>query len=84
MSQLLADILGWIGSILLVVAYGLNSINRMNSQSLAYQSMNIVGSALLIVNTIYYGAYPSSALNVVWMLIGLVYIGKLIKKPSLD
>lgn len=78
--MILIDITGWIGSILLIVAYWLNSQNKLSSQSLTYQILNVVGSMLLMVNTLYYGAYPSSALNLVWVTIGVIFLIKNYKK----
>ena len=68
------DIIGWIGSILIVVAYWMISMGRFKSDSRLYQGMNIVGSIFLVINTVYYHAYPSSALNVVWAMIGVYWI----------
>ena len=70
------DILGWVGSILLIVAYYQNSRDKINAQSYIYQFLNVSGSLLLIVNTLYYGAYPSSAVNIVWVFIGIHYLIK--------
>ena len=39
-------------------------------QSPLYQWMNVVGAAGFIINGWWHGALPSTALNVVWMLIG--------------
>jgi hypothetical protein len=80
---LLIDILGWIGSILLILAYYLNSQNKINAQTIAYQSMNLIGSVLLVINTIYYGAYPSSAVNFIWVFIGIYYLNKIGKERRL-
>lgn len=70
------DITGWIGSFLLITAYYQNSRNKISAQSFLYQFLNVVGSIFLIVNTIYYGAYPSSAVNIVWVCIGFIYMIK--------
>ena len=68
---LLIGILGWIGSAAVVLAYGLISTNRVQGSSVAYHSLNLGGSICLIVNTGYYGAYPSTFVNAVWTLIAL-------------
>ncbi len=57
--KLLIDILGWIGSIEVILAYGLNSYQKINSDSLTFQILNLTGAAFLIANTVYYGAFPS-------------------------
>ncbi|MFC4221617.1 CBU_0592 family membrane protein [Flagellimonas marina] len=79
MTDLIVDLLGWTGSIMLVTAYWLNSKNRISAQTLLYQLLNILGSLLLMTNTIYYGAYPSSSVNIVWLLIGLIHITAILK-----
>jgi hypothetical protein len=42
--------------------------------SVGYQLLNIVGAVLLIVNSSYYGAYPSAILNLVWAAIASIAI----------
>lgn len=69
--ELFVDIVGWIGSIALTVAYLLISRNKIEAQTYLYQGLNLLGSITLIVNATYYGAYPSTALNIVWIWIGI-------------
>lgn len=73
----IVNILGWIGSILLIAAYFLNSKDKITAQSIEYQSMNIIGSIFLVVNTVYFGAYPSSVVNIIWVFIGMYYLYQL-------
>lgn len=65
--DLLSDVLGWVGAALLLLAYALVSIKKLEGDSVAYQLLNLLGSAFLIVNSAYYGAYPSVGVNVVWI-----------------
>lgn len=65
------DIIGWIGSVMVVIAYALNMYKRLASDSREYYLLNIVGSACLIVNTIYHHAIPSAVVNIIWVLIAL-------------
>ena len=67
---MLVDIAGWIGMALLIGAYALVTTGRILGPSLRFQIMNLVGGALLMVNSAWYGAWPSAALNVVWVVIG--------------
>ncbi len=66
----LIDIAGWIGMALLIGAYALVTTGRILGPSLRFQLMNLVGGALLMVNSAWYGAWPSAALNLVWVVIG--------------
>jgi hypothetical protein len=63
------DVLGWLGSVAVVAAYSLISLQRLHSRSRIYQWLNLVGSVGLAVNTAYYHAYPSTVVNAVWLLI---------------
>ena len=79
-NEALVDIVGWIGAIALLVAYALISARRVEGDSTSYQSLNLVGSVLLIVNTVYYRAYPSAFLNLVGGAIAVYAIGKVLPK----
>jgi hypothetical protein len=70
LDVLLVEIAGWIGATLILAAYLLLSMGRLNGQSFVYQAMNVIGAAGFIVNGWWHGAIPSAALNVVWMMIG--------------
>ena len=70
------DTLGWIGTVLYLIAYLLISLKKMEGDSLAYQGMNIVAGILLVINTFYWRAYPSLGLNAAWIGIGLFTLGR--------
>ena len=82
MTDLIIDILGWVGSLFLVTAYWLNSKNLINAQTKTYQFLNIFGSLTLMINTSYYGAYPSSSVNIVWLLMGLYHVTKILNNKQ--
>jgi hypothetical protein len=71
---LLVDLLGWAGAVALLFAYWLVSTRRRDGASTSYQTLNLIGSILVLLNSLYYGAYPSVAVNGVWILIGLYAI----------
>lgn len=71
-TELVVDIAGWIGMALLIGAYALVTAGRLAGPSLTFQLMNLVGGGLLMVNSGWYGAWPSAALNLVWVVIGTV------------
>ena len=70
--QLTVDLAGWIGAGVLLTAYGLVSFEKLRAETFRYQLLNALGSFLLIVNTVYYRAYPSAFVNLVWIAIALL------------
>ena len=66
------NLFGWAGSAAVVTAYALVSTNRLQSNSTVYQALNLFGGLSLVANTIYYRAYPSAFVNVVWSLIAIL------------
>lgn len=82
MIELLMEIIGWIGAIALLGAYLLISNGKIIGKSYSYQSLNLIGSFGLCVNTYYHGAMPSVVLNVIWLSIGLNTVRILIKNSK--
>jgi hypothetical protein len=70
-DKILIDIIGWTGSICVLAAYFMISLHKVTARSKIYQALNIAGSILLIVNTFFYSAYPSTFVNIVWLLIAI-------------
>lgn len=69
--ELLIDIFGWAGSVLVLLAYGLNLANRMKSTSIAYILLNLIGGILLIIYSFYYSAFANTFINVVWAVVAI-------------
>jgi hypothetical protein len=69
--QLAIDVIGWCGALFVLLAYAMVSTRHARGDSLGYQSLNISGALMLLANTAYAGAYPSSFVNAVWMGIGV-------------
>ncbi|UCD24188.1 MAG: hypothetical protein JSW51_14365 [Gemmatimonadota bacterium] len=69
--KLIIDVGGWLGAILLLLAYFLVSTKRVGGTSVRYQGLNVVGSVLVGANAFYYSALPSFSINVVWIMIGV-------------
>jgi hypothetical protein len=81
--EILIEILGWTGSVLVIAAYGLNSYQKIKSDSIFFQLMNLSGGAFLIIYTLYKGAFASTVINVVWVVIALsAIVALLIKKKT--
>ena len=73
-NQFWFDAIGWAGAAALLVAYAMISYKKLEGDSAAYQALNISGSLLLAANTIFYGSYPSTFVNLIWAAIAVLSI----------
>ncbi len=81
-SHVWFDAIGWAGAAALLVAYAMVSSKKLEGDSTAFQFLNIVGSLLLAVNTVFYRAYPSSFVNMIWIGIAVFSIAARKRVPS--
>ena len=82
LERLLVETCGWIGAALILGAYLLVSMGRLDGRSPAFQWLNVVGAAGFIVNSGYNGAMPSAVLNVIWVGIGLYTLWSIARAPG--
>jgi hypothetical protein len=75
-------LLGWVGAAVLLAAYALVSTKRITGDSAVFQGLNMAGGAALALNSAANGAWPSAALNVVWVAIGAVAMFRLARARS--
>ena len=82
--ELFAEIVGWIGAVLILAAYAMLTAGKLQAKSIPYQAMNVVGALGFIVNSGWNGAIPSAALNVVWAAIGVIAIAGIViaRRPA--
>jgi hypothetical protein len=78
--EIAVEVVGWLGALLILLAYLLLSAGKLTGQSLVYQGMNIVGAAGFVINGSWHRAIPSAALNVLWLLIGAIATWRILKK----
>lgn len=77
MTGLLVDTAGWIGAACLLLAYGLVSAGRLDGRSIGFQLLNLTGAIGLLANGVWHGAWPSAALNAIWLIIGAHALSRL-------
>ncbi|GAB1817185.1 CBU_0592 family membrane protein [Herbidospora sp. RD11066] len=75
-------VIGVVGAIALLIAYGLVSTGKMTGDSMTYQAINLTGAVTLAVNSAYHGAWPSAILNIVWTAIGVFTVGRLVARRA--
>ena len=72
------DAIGWLGALLVVIAYLMNSFVVADQNLILYQALNLIGSFLIVCYTLHKKAYPNTALNLIWMAIALTALIQLI------
>jgi len=82
--ELVLDICGWIGMIMIVTGYYLVSNGKIEAQTNTFQLINIIAAVFIGLNAYYYGALPSVGLNAIWFLIGVVTIIRIHSKKIPD
>jgi purine-cytosine permease-like protein len=70
------EIIGWVGTILIVGAYFLNINGKVKSTSIPYILSNLVGGILFSIYTFVHHTYPNMVVNVVWVIIAIVALMK--------
>lgn len=81
------EIVGWIGSIEILLAYGFNSYQKIKSNSLTFLLLNLTGGLLLTLYTVYKEAFANTFINLVWVLVAVIsllrlYQQKRVKTPQ--
>lgn len=77
----LANIVGLIGSALMVVAYAYSNMARTLNFTL-FNLLNLVGSLFLIASLTVHFNLASMALEIVWALIALLSLARVFKGKS--
>jgi len=77
MLDIAMEVAGWIGALLILTGYALLSAGKLDAKSPAYQWLNVVGALGFIANSSWNGAWPSAALNVIWVGIGAVALWRI-------
>ncbi len=68
---IIVEVIGWTAAAIILAAYILLSLGKLEGRSYLYQWMNVIGAGGFIVNSGYNGAIPSAVLNIVWAGMGL-------------
>lgn len=74
--ETIIQIVGWIGTFLIVFAYLLVSYKKISGDSKIYQAMNLLGAIGVGVNVFNQQAWPAVALQVVWAIIAISALAK--------
>jgi lipid-A-disaccharide synthase-like uncharacterized protein len=70
------EIIGWIGTVLIVGAYFLNINGKVKSTSVPYIVSNLIGGVLFSIYTYAHRTYPNMVVNVIWVFIAIAALMK--------
>ena len=70
------DVIGWIGMILVLLAYALISTNKINNGVL-YQILNLVAGVFMAIGLLPKNAWFSFTLQIIWAIIAIISIIKI-------
>jgi len=65
------DIIGTIGVVLIILAYGAVQARRMRPEQLSYSVVNLVGAAMILLSLKYNFNLASVIIEIFWILISL-------------
>lgn len=71
------DIIGWIGMILVLVAYALLSTNKIKNGFL-YQVLNLLAGLFMAIGLFPKKAWFSFTLQIIWSIVAIVAISKIL------
>ena len=72
------DIVGWIGMIIVLIAYALLSTDKIKN-GILYQSLNLIAGILMAIGLFPKNAWFSFTLQIIWAIIALITIIKIKK-----
>lgn len=75
------DILGWVGMILVLVAYALLSTNKINNGKL-YQVLNFLAALFMAIGLFPTKAWFSFSLQIIWAIIAVVSFFKIVNNEN--
>lgn len=66
---MILEVIGWLGTGLILVAYFLVSIKKIEPTSKIYQLLNLLGAFGVGANSLVHRALPAVGINIAWILI---------------
>lgn len=76
--ELITEIIGWFGLIFLLLAFGLSSFKIIKPDSIAYQTINLLGSVGILISSYYVKNYPVVVLNSVWAVVSVISLVRIV------
>jgi hypothetical protein len=74
--EIFSQIIGWVGTFLVTLAYYLVSTRKINASSHNYQLLNLLGAIGVGFNVFHQQAWPALALQVTWGIIAILSLSR--------
>ncbi len=71
------EVLGWYGTVSIILAYALLSFFSLTSTNFIYQLLNLTGALGIVVHSFYRKDFQPGVLNLIWTVIALIAIIKI-------
>jgi hypothetical protein len=78
----LADLIGSVGVAILVIAFFLNLIDKLNSRSVIYSLMNTIGAGFAATASYMIHYWPFIVLEGVWTVVSLIGLFRAMRRKS--
>ena len=70
-SNIAIEVIGWIGTVLILSAFALNIEGYVDAQRWPSLTMNMFGAAGIGANALYHRTYPAAAVEIAWVFIAI-------------
>jgi hypothetical protein len=77
------QLIGWVGGVSLLLAYGLVTSGKLAATGSTYLAVNFFASIALGLSTAAAHAWPSTTVNALWLVIGLMPLTRALRARSL-
>jgi lipid-A-disaccharide synthase-like uncharacterized protein len=78
MKNIITQLLGWIGVLLILTAYFLITFGFLTTAHPIYPVLNLMGSLFVLIEALSKKDYQPVLLNIVWLLIAFLALVKLV------
>jgi len=80
--ELLANVIGMLGTTCVVLAYLLLQLDKLDAKGLAYNLVNLVGAILLLISLLVHFNLASFVIELFWIAASLVGLVKYLQRKS--
>lgn len=84
MQLSLTDLIGILGVIVIIIAYMLLQLEKMDAKDLSFSVLNTLGALLIIISLVYDWNLASFIMESTWMMISLYGIVKYYKVKNIQ